>query len=96
MAERDNAAVRDSIDQLREMPLLTRCVVVGGSVLGVCGALAGLVVGLSVHPATALFAAIELGFPAAAAGLLVGLLIGASILIVRHVLGRAHRSQPLE
>ena len=43
-------------------------------VLGIAGAIAGLVVGLIAHPATAWFAIFELGCPAAVVGALSGLL----------------------
>ncbi len=49
----------------------------GAAVAGLLGAVAGLIVGLSVHPATAWFAAFELGLPAAILGALVGCAAGA-------------------
>jgi hypothetical protein len=51
---------------------------------GGVGALVGLIVGLDVHPATAWFAAFEIGFPAALVGALAGLGIGSVVLIRRN------------
>ena len=48
----------------------------GALIAGVGGAVAGLVIGVQVNPPTAPFAAVELGLPAAAIGLLAGALIG--------------------
>ena len=48
----------------------------GALTAGVGGAVAGLVIGVQVNPPTAPFAAVELGLPAAAIGLLAGALIG--------------------
>jgi len=50
---------------------------IGAIAAGLVGAVAGLIVGLDVHPATAWFAAFELGFPAAVLGALVGCAAGA-------------------
>jgi gas vesicle protein len=44
---------------------------------GVLGAVAGLVLGLRAHPATAWFAVFELGIPAAIVGTLLGAVAGA-------------------
>jgi hypothetical protein len=51
--------------------------VVGGGVGGVLG----LVIGLIVHPATAWFAVIELGFPGAVLGLPLGAAVGLGLAI---------------
>jgi len=51
----------------------------GAAVAGLLGAVAGLIVGLFVHPATAWFAAFELGLPAAILGALVGCAAGAVV-----------------
>jgi hypothetical protein len=53
---------------MRDWPWLVRGTVLGGAV----GALAGLIVGLTVYAPTVPFAALELGVPAAFAGTLVG------------------------
>ena len=49
---------------------------VGAICLGLLGAIAGLIQGLRVHPATAWFAVFELGLPAGFAGAIVGATIG--------------------
>ncbi len=59
-----------------ELPLLRRWAVGGATLAGFFGAVAGLVVGLFVHPPTAWFAVFELGIPAALAGGVIGLVGG--------------------
>jgi hypothetical protein len=49
---------------------------IGTICLGSLGAIAGLIQGLRVHPATAWFAVFELGLPAALAGAVIGAIIG--------------------
>lgn len=56
-----------------------RFALLSGAVTGGVGAIAGLVIGVHVNAATAPFAAVELGLPAAAVGLVVGTLIGALV-----------------
>lgn len=63
---------------LAGLPLPVRAAVVGGSVLGVLGAIAGLVIGLVTHPPTAWFAVLELGVPATFLGCVAGLLVGSA------------------
>ena len=60
------------------LPLPVRAAVMGGSVLGVLGAIAGLVVGLIVNPPTAWFAVLEVGIPATILGYVVGF-VGGSV-----------------
>lgn len=54
------------------MSLASRWTLIGAASAGTVGAIVGLVVGLNVYAATAWFAAIEVGFPAALAGGLLG------------------------
>ena len=61
---------------IRREPMLARWVILGVLIAGVTGGIAGLVVGLFAYAPTAPFAAVELGFPAALAGGLVGLVGG--------------------
>lgn len=77
--------MRDSLDQIRAMPLMTRCAVLGAMLCGVPGAIAGLVVGLDAHPATAWFAMFELGLPAAIVGSALGLAAGSAVTVVQMV-----------
>lgn len=49
---------------------------VGAVSAGAVGAIAGLVIGLHVHAATAWFAVLELGVPAGIVGATVGLVVG--------------------
>lgn len=62
---------------LGDLPRPVRWGLTAGSVTGVLGAVAGLVLGLLAHPATAWFAVVEVGAPAAIAGGLLGLIAGA-------------------
>lgn len=61
---------------LRGQPSPTACGLVGLLLFGAAGAIAGLVRGIDVHPATAWFAVFEIGVPAAAVGALLGFLVG--------------------
>ena len=67
---------------LAAMPVPRRSVIIGATVAGFLGAIVGLFIGFAAYPPTALFAAIEIGLPAAAAGALVGLVVGSAILAV--------------
>jgi RimJ/RimL family protein N-acetyltransferase len=67
---------------LRELPAPRRGALVGAVVLGACGAVVGLVIGLQTYAPTAWAAALEVGIPAALVGAALGLLVGV-------VLGRA-------
>ncbi len=61
---------------------------IGAALAGLVGGVAGLVIGLLVHPPTAWFAIVELGIPASIVGGLVGLTCGA----IACVVGRSNRS----
>ncbi len=62
--------------QLVARPLVPRFAIVGLVVAGVLGGLVGLALGLRAHPATAWFAVLEVGVPAAMAGAVLGALVG--------------------
>ena len=64
-----------AVAQLSPLPL--RWAIVGAFGLGTIGAIAGLIIGLFVHPPTAPFALLEIGVPATLVGGLVGLASGA-------------------
>lgn len=70
-----------------KLPLLPRYALAGAAVSGLLGCVAGLVVGVLVFPPTAVFATVELGLPASALGLAVGLLAGSAHLVVRTITG---------
>jgi hypothetical protein len=78
------------LSYLRSQPLPGRCALVGMIVVGVCGAIVGLVVGLNVYAQTAWAAMFEIGVPATIAGGLVGLLVGCIISIADRF--RDHRA----
>ena len=71
--------------RLRGLPLPARWALVGGTSLGILGAIAGLVIGLSVYARTAPFAVVELGLPAALAGGLLGLAAGTVATALRRI-----------
>lgn len=66
-------------------PLPLRWAGVGAAALGAIGAIVGLVVGLIVHPPTALFAMLEIGIPATLVGGLAGLGSGSIVSAARHI-----------
>ncbi len=70
---------------LRGLPMLARWASVGAIAFGVSGGIAGLVVGLFVYAPTALFAAVELGFPAVFVGAVAGLGAGIIMKIARRI-----------
>jgi hypothetical protein len=70
------------------LPLILRWAAVGALSVGGVGAVAGLVVGLLVHPATAWFAVFELGIPASVLGGLVGLISGSVAYVIRWTIRR--------
>jgi hypothetical protein len=74
-----------------EVPRVVRWSVAGAAIAGVVGGIAGLVIGLSVHPATAWFAVLELGLPSAVVGTLLGAAGGAVATVVRRVRARPDR-----
>ncbi|MGY2876815.1 hypothetical protein ACVW00_004005 [Marmoricola sp. URHA0025 HA25] len=61
---------------LGDLPLPLRSALVGAAGLGALGGLAGLVLGLIAHPATAWFAILEVGVPTGMLGGVLGLLGG--------------------
>ena len=63
--------------------VVSRFAGVGAAAAGVAGAVTGLVIGLIVHPATAWFAAIELGAPSALLGHLIGAALGVVVAVGR-------------
>jgi hypothetical protein len=79
-ASEGSAAVTGFVSELvrgvRDLPSPRREAVTGMAVLGLLGALAGLVVGVIAYPPTAWFAVLELGLPSAAVGLVGGLVVG--------------------
>jgi hypothetical protein len=75
--------MRSPRSQLASVPTVQRFAVVGSAVLGVVGALVGLVLGLRAYPPTAWFAVIEVAVPAAVAGGLLGALVGLVAVVVR-------------
>ena len=72
---------------LRGLPMPVRWAGIAAAAFGVSGAVAGLVIGLIVYAPTALFAAIELGFPAVFAGAVVGLVAGIIMKMARRTRG---------
>lgn len=75
-------------------PTVARSFVLGALGAGLCGAVVGLVVGLSVHAATAWFAVLEVGLPSAVAGGLVGAVVGLAIVLARRIGAVMRRSKP--
>jgi hypothetical protein len=59
-----------------ELPVVVSSMLIGFVALGALGGAVGLFVGLHVHPPTAWFAMLEVGFPAAWLGAVLGLLGG--------------------
>lgn len=74
---------------VRALPSPARQAVGGALILGVVGALAGLILGLIAYPPTAWAAVFEIGIPALALGLIGGLIVG---LITRAVSARTSRT----
>ncbi len=60
-----------------------RCTAIGAIIGAVVGGIVGLVVGLMAHPATAWFAVLELGYPAAVLGCVAGLFAAALVSAAR-------------
>lgn len=66
---------------LAELPTLARFTVIGTLLAGAIGCLAGLVIGLFVYAPTAWAATFEVGVPAAMLGAVLGLAVGAVVLV---------------
>ncbi|QKE84613.1 hypothetical protein [Arthrobacter sp. NEB 688] len=64
------------VDALRALPTPARHAVTGAVVVGLLGALVGLVLGLVAYPPTAWFAVLEVGVPACLLGFVGGLVTG--------------------
>ena len=75
-------------ERLRGLPLPGRWAVIGAASAGTIGLVVGLVIGLFVYAPTALFAAVEIGLPAAIVGGVIGLSAGVIVLAGRFVGGR--------
>ena len=71
--------------QLAAMPLVRRFAVVGGAAAGILGGIVGLVLGLRSYPATAWFAVLEVGVPAAVTGAVLGALAGLVAVVVQRI-----------
>jgi ABC-type uncharacterized transport system permease subunit len=74
--------------QLVATPVIPRFAIVGLTVAGVLGGLVGLVLGLRAHPATAWFAVLEVGVPAALVGAVLGLFVGLLTVAVQRTSNR--------
>jgi hypothetical protein len=70
---------------VRALPLPMRGAAIGALFLGALGGMVGLVVGLLAYPPTAWAATVEVGFPGALAGALLGLIVGSLIHVVHQV-----------
>lgn len=70
---------------------LVRLVSRGAGIGALLGAALGLVLGLIANPATAWFAILEVGIPAAGAGAMIGLLVGSVAVLRRRHSGRSAR-----
>jgi hypothetical protein len=62
----------------------------GAIATGASGAVVGLIVGLHVYAATAVFAALEIGLPAALVGGLLGFVLGGLVAVVGSMPHRPH------
>ena len=94
MVHTESVSVRAKVVEVavgvRALPSPARQAVGGALILGVVGALAGLILGLIAYPPTAWAAVFEIGIPAAALGLIGGLIVG---LITRAASVRTSRTR---
>jgi hypothetical protein len=67
------------LDQLRAQSIPARCATVGMLACGAIGAVAGLIIGLNVHAATAWAAMFELGVPSLIGGAALGWIVGGTV-----------------
>lgn len=86
---------RTARELLRDLPLPLRHAVVAAVVLGAIGGIAGLVVGLDVHRATAWAAALEVGAPAGCLGFVAGLVSGSLVRLRTARRGGAAGARPV-
>jgi hypothetical protein len=77
--------VMEFVGWLRRMPMLARWASIAAIAVGLSGGIVGLVVGLFVYAPTALFAAVELGFPGVFVGAVVGLVAGMIMKMARRI-----------
>jgi hypothetical protein len=77
-------ALRSVRTFLGSLGLREACTIVATLSLAMAGAVAGLIIGLEVHPQTAVFAVFELGAPAAIVGAVLGSLIGTIAVAIRN------------
>lgn len=63
-----NVHMNAILAELRAMPLVGRCVIIGATSGITIGGIAGLILGLAANPPTAWFAVFEVGIPAGIAG----------------------------
>jgi hypothetical protein len=74
-------------------PATARWAAIGALSAGIVGGIVGLVLGLLAHPATAWFAIIEVGMPAAVVGAVLGLASGAVADVTRRRRDRSGRPE---
>lgn len=82
-------AMSTVLNEWRAMPIPPRWTATGASVLGTLGGIAGLIIGLDVHPPTAWAAIVELGLPAALVGAVVGIVIDLMVMVSRRLRRRS-------
>jgi hypothetical protein len=79
----ERIGMREFFWDLRAHPSPRNCGLAATMLAGGAGAIAGLVVGLHVHVATAWAAMFEIGIPAAVAGGMTGFLVGCVLAVAR-------------
>jgi hypothetical protein len=70
---------------LTAIPKPLREGVAGALLLGVPGAIAGLIIGINAYASTAGFAALEVGIPCVMAGFVLGIVVGSIAPAARHM-----------